>query len=226
MMSKVGYAILTLILLLGCSSEAEFGTQFTTLPPEETNIYFQNNLTEGPNTNVLLYEYFYNGGGVALADFNGDKKLDIYLTSNMEENKMYLNRGDFEFEDVSETSKTQGRKGPWKTGVTAVDINGDERMDLYVCYSGMLKEEQRKNQLFLNMGNNEEGIHLFSEVAGLFGLNSPAYSNQGYFFDYDRDGDLDMLLLNHNPKSLPVLGVPKTKVLLKEDQPMTGFRLY
>lgn len=226
MMSKVGYAILTLILLLGCSSEAEFGTQFTTLPPEETNIYFQNNLTEGPNTNVLLYEYFYNGGGVALADFNGDKKLDIYLTSNMEENKMYLNRGDFEFEDVSEISKTHGRKGPWKTGVTAVDINGDERMDLYVCYSGMLKEEQRKNQLFLNMGNNEEGIPLFSEVAGLFGLNSPAYSNQGYFFDYDRDGDLDMLLLNHNPKSLPVLGVPKTKVLLKEDQPMTGLRLY
>ena len=214
------------LLVTSCNSENETLTLFSALRPSETNIYFQNKLTEGPNTNVLLYEYFYNGAGVALADFNGDQLLDIYLTSNMEENKMYLNRGDFKFEDISKISKTQGRSGPWKTGVTAVDINGDQRMDLYVCYSGMLKEEKRRNQLFLNMGNNEEGIPQFTEVAKLYGLDSDAYSNQGYFFDYDRDGDLDMLLLNHNPKSLPVLGVSKTRVLLQEDQPQTGLRLY
>ena len=214
------------LLVTSCNSENETLTLFSALRPSETNIYFQNKLTEGPNTNVLLYEYFYNGAGVALADFNGDKLLDIYFTSNMEENKMYLNRGDFKFEDISKISKTQGRSGPWKTGVTAVDINGDQRMDLYVCYSGMLKEEKRRNQLFLNMGNNEEGIPQFTEVAKLYGLDSDAYSNQGYFFDYDRDGDLDMLLLNHNPKSLPVLGVSKTRVLLQEDQPQTGLRLY
>jgi len=224
MSSKVITLLIT--ILFGCDTEKRTIKQFTSLKPEQTKLFFQNNLTEGPNTNVLMYEYFYNGGGVAIADFNGDEKLDIYLTSNMEENKMFLNRGDLKFEDISNPSKVQGRKGPWKTGVTAVDINGDGRMDLYVCYSGKVKEKSRRNQLFLNMGNNEEGVPLFTEVARLYGLDSPGYSNQGYFFDYDRDGDLDMLLLNHNPNSLPVLGVPKTKVLLKEDQPLTGLRLF
>ena len=218
--------ILLLIILLGCNTESENKTQFTSLKAEETNLSFQNNLTEAKNTNVLLYEYFYNGGGLALADFNGDEKLDIYISSNMEENKMYLNQGDFVFEDITKTAKTSGRKGPWKTGVTAVDINSDGRMDIYVCYSGKIKENGRKNQLFLNMGNNENGIPIFTEVARLYGLDSSAYSNQGYFFDYDRDGDLDMLLLNHNPNSLPVLGVSKTKTLLKKDEPMMGLRLY
>lgn len=218
--------VLLITLLLGCDTEKNIHTQFTALKSEETNLFFENKLTEGPNTNVLLYEYFYNGGGVAIADFNGDQMLDIYLTSNMEENKMFLNKGGLKFDDISYTSKVQGRKGPWKTGVTAVDINSDGRMDLYVCYSGKVKEKSRRNQLFLNMGNNEDGVPIFTEVARLYGLDSAAYSNQGYFFDYDRDGDLDMLLLNHNPNSLPVLGVQKTKVLLKEDQPLTGLRLY
>lgn len=217
---------LLLILLFGCETEKKIIAQFTLLKPKQTNLTFENKLKEGPNTNVLLYEYFYNGAGVAIADFDGDEMLDIYLTSNMEENKMFLNRGDLEFEDITKISKVQGRKGPWKTGVTAVDINSDGRMDIYVCYSGKVKEKSRKNELFLNMGNNEDGIPLFTEVGGLYGLDSAAYSNQGYFFDYDRDGDLDMLLLNHNPNSLPVLGVPKTKVLLKKDEPMTGLRLY
>jgi len=218
--------VLLITVLLGCDNEKRNNLQFTSLKPEQTKLFFQNNLTEGPNTNVLMYEYFYNGGGVAIADFNGDDNLDIYLTSNMEENKMFLNRGDLKFEDISNTSKVKGRKGPWKTGVTSVDINGDGRMDLYVCYSGKVKENSRRNQLFLNMGNNENGVPIFTEVAGLYGLDSSGYSNQGYFFDYDRDGDLDMLLLNHNPNSLPVLGVPKTKVLLKQDEPSTGLRLY
>ena len=218
--------ILLSMIILGCNTEIITNKQFTSLKPERTNLFFQNKLTEGPNTNVLMYEYFYNGGGVAISDFNGDDKLDIYLTSNMEENKMFLNQGNLKFEDISQTSKVQGRKGPWKTGVTAVDINSDGRMDIYVCYSGKVKEKSRKNQLFLNMGNNQDGVPLFTEVAKLYGLDSAAYSNQGYFFDYDRDGDLDMLLLNHNPNSLPVLGVPKTKVLLKKDEPMTGLRLY
>lgn len=220
------YLFLLLILFLGCNAKNEIKSQFTSLKPQETNIFFQNNLTEAKNSNVLLYEYFYNGGGVAISDFNGDEKLDIYLSSNMEENKLYLNRGNFKFEDISDISNTKGINGPWKTGVTAVDINSDGRMDIYVCYSGKVKDERRKNQLFLNMGNNEDGTPIFTEVAGLYGLDSAAYSNQGYFFDYDKDGDLDMLLLNHNPNSLPVLGVPKTKVLLKEDQPLTGLRLY
>jgi len=216
-----------LLLFCLCSPQSEKSeTLFVKHLAQKSGITFQNDLTEGPNTNVLMYEYFYNGGGVALADFNGDQRLDIYLTSNMQTNKMYLNQGDFQFQDITALSKTEGRSGPWKTGVTAVDINGDSRMDLYVCYSGAVKENSRRNQLFLNMGNDNNGIPTFTEVAKLYGLDSPAYSNQGYFFDYDKDGDLDMLLLNHNPKSLPVLSEAKTKVLLKEDSPSSGLRLY
>ncbi|MDC1285695.1 VCBS repeat-containing protein [Flavobacteriaceae bacterium] len=219
-------SIFTLFIILGCNLYSEPKKLFTELSPSVTQLYFQNDLIEGHNSNVLLYEYFYNGGGVALADFNGDALLDLYATSNMGENKMYLNKGGFRFEDITQISNTSGRKGAWSSGVTAVDINGDGRMDLYVCYSGNLKQEKRKNQLFLNMGNNADGIPVYTEAAGLFGLDSPAFSNQGYFFDYDKDGDLDMLLLNHNPESLPILSVEKSKTILEEDSSLSGLRLY
>ncbi|MGB5555141.1 MAG: VCBS repeat-containing protein, partial [Flavobacteriaceae bacterium] len=199
---------------------------FTLLPPDQTNVHFQNVLTEGLNTNVLMYEYLYNGGGVATGDFNGDELLDIYFTSNMGENKFYLNKGDMKFEEVTSTSKVAGRTGPWKTGITATDINGDGKLDLYLCYSGALPPEKRKNQLFINQGNDENNIPFFEEKAAEFGIDSPAFSNQGYFLDYDRDGDLDMILLNHNPKSLPVLNEISTKEFLGKDDPLHGIRLY
>ncbi len=199
---------------------------FTLLPSDRTGIEFQNTLTENLNANVLVYEYLYNGGGVATGDFNGDGKLDIYFTSNMGENKFYVNLGDMKFKDVTTISKVSGRAGPWKTGISAADVNGDGKLDLYLCYSGMLPAKKRKNQLFINMGNNENNIPIFEEKASEFGLDSPAYSNQGYFQDYDQDGDLDMLLLNHNPKSLPVLNEFSTKEFLKKDDPLQGLRLY
>ncbi len=199
---------------------------FTLLGPEQTNVHFQNTLTEGLNTNVLTYEYLYNGGGVATGDFNGDGLIDIYFTSNMSDNRFYINEGGMKFRDVTEPAMVTGRAGPWKTGVTAVDINGDDRLDLYLCYSGAMPAEKRRNQLFINEGNDENNIPVFSEKAAEFGLDSPAFSNQGYFLDYDRDGDLDMLLLNHNPKSLPVLNETSTETLLKVDDPLQGVRLY
>ena len=187
---------------------------------------FQNKLTESLNANVLIYEYLYNGGGVATGDFNDDGLIDLYFTSNMAENKFYINKGDMLFEDVTITSKVTGRKGPWKTGITAADVNGDGKLDLYLCYSGALPPQKRKNELFINMGNNANGVPIFEEKASEFGLDSPAFSNQGYFFDYDRDGDLDMVLLNHNPKSLPVLNEASTKEFLKKDDPLQGVRLF
>jgi len=199
---------------------------FQLLPPTQTKINFQNHLTEGLNTNVLLYEYFYNGGGVAAGDFNGDNLIDIYFTSNMAENKLYLNKGNLLFEDITTISKAGGRPGPWKTGVTHADVNGDGKLDLYICYSGALPEGKRQNQLFINMGNNAENIPIFEEKAAEYGLNSPAFSNQGYFFDYDRDGDLDMLLLNHSPKSMPVLNERNTAKMLQVPDPLRGLRLY
>ena len=108
MSSKVITLLIT--ILFGCDTEKRTIKQFTLLKPEQTNLYFQNKLTEGPNTNVLLYEYFYNGGGVAIADFNGDEKSDIYFTSNMEENKMFLNQGGLKFKDITITSKVQGKQ--------------------------------------------------------------------------------------------------------------------
>ncbi|MEP7324183.1 MAG: VCBS repeat-containing protein, partial [Saprospiraceae bacterium] len=199
---------------------------FTLLPSSQTHIDFQNTLTEGLNTNILLYEYFYNGGGIAAGDFNNDGLIDLYFTSNMSDNKLYLNKGKMQFEDITLISGAEGRPGPWKTGVTAVDINGDHLLDLYVCYSGALPDEKRANQLFINQGNNERGIPKFKDLADAYGLNSPAFSTQSYFFDYDRDGNLDMILLNHNPKNLPLLNEQSTADLFKKDDPFKGTRLF
>ena len=199
---------------------------FTLLPPDSTGVAFVNELTEGPNLNVLMYEYLYNGGGVAAADLNGDGLDDLYFTSNMAANKCFLNQGDMRFLDITERAGIAGREGPWKTGITAADVNGDGRLDLYLCYSGALPPEKRTNQLFINMGNDADGIPQFEEQAEAFGLASAAFSNQGYFFDYDRDGDLDMALLNHNPKSLPILNVAATRQMLDQDDPLQGLRLF
>ncbi|MEM8891622.1 MAG: VCBS repeat-containing protein, partial [Bacteroidota bacterium] len=199
---------------------------FQLVSPEKSGITFQNSLTEGLNTNVLMYEYFYNGGGVAVGDLNQDGKEDLFFTSNMSPNKIYLNKGEMRFEDISLSSGAAGREGPWKTGVNMVDINGDNKLDIYLCYSGALPDPKRANQLFINQGNDENGIPKFEDQAAEYGLNSPAFSNQSYFFDYDRDGDLDMLLLNHNPKSLPVLTESQTEESLRIPDPLRGLRFY
>jgi len=201
-------------------------TLFTLLAPEETGIGFQNILNEGLNTNILMYEYFYNGGGVASGDFNGDGNIDLYFTSNMSENKFYLNHGKWKFEDITEISGAGGRPGPWKTGVNTVDINADGKLDIYLCYSGAMPAEKRANQLFINQGNDAKGVPTFIEKAEDYGLASQGFSNQSYFLDYDKDGDLDMLLLNHNPKNLPILNEASTAEFLKTDDPEKGLRLF
>lgn len=221
-----------MIFLIGCNdqnsekSEEQVNEMFTLLNPDNTNVDFQNLLTEGLNTNVLMYEYFYNGGGVAAGDFNNDGWVDIYFSSNMSDNKFYLNLGNMQFRDITPESGAGGRPGPWKTGVNAVDINGDGKLDLYLCYSGALPPQKRANQLFINMGNDNQGIPRFEEKAEAYGLAATGFSNQSYFIDYDKDGDLDMLLLNHNPKNLPLLNEESTATLFKQDNPDKGLRLF
>jgi hypothetical protein len=226
--------LISTTLLIGCkkSSQSEETKEgvggpplFTLLAPETTKIDFANTLTEGLNTNVLMYEYFYNGGGVAVGDINGDGLDDIYFTGNMVSNKLYLNKGKMVFEDITATAAVGGRERPWKTGVTMADVNGDGKLDIYVCYSGNVSPEGLKNQLFLNKGNNSSGIPQFEEVAEKYGLADPSNSTQAAFFDFDKDGDLDMFLLNHNPKSLPILDEASTADLLKKDDRVTGVRL-
>jgi hypothetical protein len=216
------------IFLIGCGSAPEqrgSGELFALVPSERTHITFNNQLTEGLNTNVLLYEYFYNGGGVAIADLNGDGWEDIYFTGNMTDNKLYLNKGNLQFEDVTDAAGVAGRPGPWKTGVCVADVNGDGRPDIYLCYSGKVPGIKRVKQLFINEGNDAAGVPHFSEQAAKYGLADSAYTTQAYFFDYDRDGDLDLLLLNHNPKNLPELNEVSTAEILRKSNPLCGVRL-
>ena len=200
-------------------------TLFKLIPAQQTHIDFANTLTEGLNTNVLLYQYFYNGGGVATGDLNGDGLQDIYFTGNMTDNKLYLNQGHMQFKDVTAAAGVAGRPGPWKTGVTLVDLNGDGKLDIYVCYSGKLHDEKRINQLFINQGNDSGGVPQFKEMTAQYGLDFPSFSTQAYFFDYDRDGDLDLLLVNHNIQRLNILDDIAVKQLMNERDNQSGIRL-
>jgi len=156
-------------MLYGCHSSETKATQgpalFTLLTPQKTGITFNDTLTEGLNTNVLMYEYFYNGGGVGVGDLNGDDLPDLYFTGNMTDNKLYINKGNMQFQDITAESAAAGRPGPWKTGVTMADVNGDGKLDIYVCYSGKLRGEKRTNQLFINEGSDANHIPHFTEQA-------------------------------------------------------------
>jgi hypothetical protein len=172
---------------------------FKILSSQQTNIHFNNAISENESLNVLSYEYFYNGGGVAVGDINNDGFEDLFFTGNMKPNKLYLNQGNFKFKDItaSASKELEGRAGGWKTGVTMADVNGDGLIDIYICYSGKAGADMRRNQLFINLGNGK-----FAEKAKEYGLDDPGYSTQAVFFDYDNDGDLDMFLLNHNIKKI------------------------
>ena len=165
---------------------------FTQMAPESTGVTFENRVVEQEGFNVLVYEYFYNGAGVAAGDIDNDGLPDLYFTSNMGPDRLYLNRGNWVFEDITERSGILHQPS-WTTGVTMVDVNGDGWLDIYVCRSGNVSPERRRNALYINNGDLT-----FTERAAAFGLDDSAYSNHAAFFDYDLDGDLDMYLLNHS----------------------------
>ncbi|PZX57872.1 VCBS repeat protein [Algoriphagus chordae] len=228
MINRNFIAVLGLSLLLFSCSEPDNSNQsenpsisntpplFHLLAPEQTGITFSNRIEETLNLNVLMYEYLYNGGGVAVGDLNQDGLEDIYFSANVSGNMLYLNQGDLKFTETAQASGATGRSGPWKTGVVFVDINGDNKLDIYQCYSGNLPTEKRTNELFVNQGNDENGVPIFKEMAEEYGIASNAPSTSASFFDFDLDGDLDLFILNHNTKSIQNQDVNLTKVLLKE----------
>lgn len=181
-----------LILLVSCNQN---NTLFTSLSPSATGIHFQNTINESDSFNILDYLYFYNGGGVAIGDINNDGLQDIYFSSNQGDNKLYLNKGDFKFEDITNKAGVAG-KGNWKTGVTMADVNSDGLLDIYVCEVGKYKSLEGRNELFINNGNNT-----FKESAKEFGLDIEGFNTQASFFDYDKDGDLDVFIVNHSVHS-------------------------
>lgn len=171
--------------------------KFRLVSSSESGVTFENKITSTAEFNILNYMYFYNGGGVATGDFNGDQLPDIYFTANQEDNKLYLNKGSLKFEDVTETANVAGFNG-WTTGVTTADVNGDGKLDIYVSYLGDHLIYKGKNQLFINEGNDEKGTPRFKDRAMEYGLDLVGFATQAGFFDYDRDGDLDMFMLNHS----------------------------
>ncbi|MHC2990289.1 RNA-binding protein, partial [Pontibacter sp. HJ8] len=208
---------ITLILAtcFACSEQAaQEDALFEELDAAATNIDFINQVESSEEMNIFNYRNFYNGGGVAIGDVNNDGLADLYLTSNTKENRLYLNRGNMRFEDITGKAGVAGDQA-WSTGVTMADVNGDGLLDIYVCNAGEVNGDNRKNELFINQGLSAEGIPAFKEQATAYGLDDEGYSTHATFFDYDRDGDLDIYLLNNS--SYPVSQLGFTNLREKRD---------
>lgn len=204
------FALLAVVgMVVSCGTSAREEALFSLLPPDSTGVTFVNRVEDRPERNVLNFEYLYNGGGVAVGDVNGDGRPDLYFTANSGSNELYLNQGDFQFREATEKARIGGRNG-WTTGVTMADVNGDGLLDVYVCKSGPIGAEHRRNRLYINQGSSGKGIPQFKEKAEEYGLDDPAYSTHATFFDYDRDGDLDLYLLNNPPVRDPRVNAQPT----------------
>ena len=226
------HCIAVSLILFQCTPSQK---QFTELSPDEVGLNFRNDIVETQHTNIMTYEYSYNGAGIAAGDINNDGFADLYFSGNSVPNKLFLNKGKWRFEDITAAQSTAGR-ADWKTGVTMADVNGDGWLDIYVCYSGNAPGEgynlpvvkdyaNRSNQLFINNGCEPGGVPTFTERAKEYGLDAiGTFSTQAYFFDYDIDGDLDMFLVNH--ANMFYAAFFNTKRLRNLRHPYFGNRLY
>ncbi len=187
---------IALFFSLSCDFQDPGPKVFEVVSPEESGINFENPLDFDKDFNIYKYRNFYNGGGVAIGDINNDGLQDVYFTANMRPNKLFLNKGNFQFEDISESAGISGVRS-WSTGVSMADINGDGLVDIYISNSGDVEGDNKQNELFINNGDLT-----FTESAEDYGLADRGFSTQASFFDYDKDGDLDLYLLNNSYRAI------------------------
>jgi hypothetical protein len=211
--------LLFVIMAMAAMSCNQRNRQFSLLSPNRTGITFRNAIEETEQFNHLAYSYLYNGAGVAAGDINNDGLVDIYFPGNLVRSRLYLNHGNFRFEDITETAGVSARE-TWNNGATMADINGDGFLDIYVCSSTDGRPKYRKNLLFINNGDLT-----FTEKAGEYGLEVPAYSTHSAFFDYDKDGDLDLFVINHSVDKYAMFN-EKSPELKHEYSPSYGHRLF
>ncbi|MDQ3681832.1 MAG: VCBS repeat-containing protein, partial [Bacteroidota bacterium] len=218
------------IVLATTACKESASTLFVEKKSQQTGVDFENKMEENESFNIMTYEYLYNGAGVAVGDVNNDGLADIYFTGNMVPNKLFINKGNFKFEDITSKAGVAGRER-WKTGTTMADVNGDGLLDIYVCYSGPGTDEARKNELYINNGPSPSpsgegrGEVSFSEKAAEYGLDAPGtFTTQCAFFDMDRDGDLDAFMVNHADMFYNAFS--NTTKLRNTRHPKFGNRLY
>ena len=198
MLSVKKYFIFTIIILSACRPAADKQPAlFEVLDSSKTGLTFSNKLTPTQEFNMFKYMYFYNGGGVGAGDFNNDGLIDLFMTANQGDNKLYLNKGALTFKDVTTEAKIP-QDGGWSTGVSVVDINNDGLLDIYICRVGQYETLHGHNQLLICKGIDKNGVPFYTDEAKSYGLDFSGFSTQAVFVDYDMDGDLDMFLLNHS----------------------------
>ena len=211
------FSLIIVVSFLACSDKKS--SVFTQLDESKTGISFKNTIFEDGPLNVANYIYFYNGNGVAIGDINNDGLQDILFTGNMVKNRLYLNKGNFTFENITDKAGIAEKQG-WCTGATMADVNNDGKLDIYICRSADVDPEKRKNLLFINNGDLT-----FSEKAAEYGLADNGYSTQASFFDYDKDGDLDCFVINHSTTKYTA-GIQENADLRKEYNPDFASKLY
>lgn len=210
-MRRILTILWSVLFLHACVEDKSNGPLFDLKENAQIGVDFENTLSYSREFNVYKYRNFYNGGGVSIGDVNNDGLVDVYLTANQLPNKLYLNKGNWKFEDISATAGVEGEKA-WSTGVSMVDINADGLLDIYVCNSGDVKGDNKENELFINNGDLT-----FTESAAQYNLNDKGFSTHASFFDYDKDGDLDVYILNNSFQAIGSFNLKKNERPVRDE---------